>query len=83
MPTEIEAGPLDQILSLAHEIIDECPSCARKARRIAMWATEIRERRPDRAQVAALVGAGTAGLLPDAQLKALVDRLFILMRYPE
>lgn len=43
-----DAAPLDQIIELANEIIDECPSCAGTASEIVMWANEIRERRPDR-----------------------------------
>jgi hypothetical protein len=48
MPLASDAAPLDQIIELAHEIIDECPACAGTASEIAMWANEIRERRPGR-----------------------------------
>ncbi len=48
MQTSPDASPIDQIMSLAREIIDECPSCAGKASQITVWASEIRERRPSR-----------------------------------
>jgi len=78
-----EVGPLDQILALVHEIIEECPSCAGKASKIAMWAAEIRERRPGRPEVARIVGFHTGGVVPDAQMKAMIDQITALMRYPE
>ena len=40
------AALLDHIIERAHEIIDECPSCAGTASEIAMWVNEIRKRRP-------------------------------------
>jgi hypothetical protein len=83
MAEDAEPGPIDQILSLAHEIIEECPSCARKATRIVMWANQIRERRPDRAELATIVGVQSAGLLPDARMRALVDHLCAVVRYAE
>jgi hypothetical protein len=52
-----EVSPIDRIMALAHEIIDECPSCAGKASEIALWAGQIRERRPGREVLAALVDA--------------------------
>jgi hypothetical protein len=42
---------------LSREIVDDCPSCAGKASQIAMWAREIRERRPSRQELEALVDA--------------------------
>jgi hypothetical protein len=42
MSANSDTSPLDQILTLAREIVDECPSCAGKASQIAMWAREIR-----------------------------------------
>ena len=83
MAGDDEVGPLDHILALAHEIIEECPNCAGKATKIAMWATEIRERRPGRPEVGRIVGFHTGGLVPDAKMRALVDQLTALMRYPE
>src|SRR3712207_3974797 len=57
MPADPDTSPLDQIMTLAREIVDDCPSCAGKATQIAMWAREIRERRPSRQELEALVDA--------------------------
>jgi hypothetical protein len=50
-----EAGPIDRILALAREIIEDCPSCAGRVSENALWAGQIRERRPDREELVALV----------------------------
>ncbi|WP_246777096.1 hypothetical protein [Microvirga sp. VF16] len=57
MPIAPDAAPLDHIIELANGVIDACPSCAGTASEIVMWASEIRERRPGREQLAALVDA--------------------------
>lgn len=76
-------GPVDEIISLAREIIDECPACAGKASKITMWASEIRERRPSRAELEALVDTTCDGQLPDEQKARLVDALRALVRFAE
>jgi hypothetical protein len=55
MTANPDNGPIDHIVALAHEIIEECSSCTRKAAQIAIWAGEIRERRPGREELEALV----------------------------
>jgi hypothetical protein len=57
MPGSLEASPIDSIVHLAHQIIDECPSSASRASEIIMGAGEIRERRLSREELTALVDA--------------------------
>ncbi|MBD2750626.1 hypothetical protein IC232_28660 [Microvirga sp. BT688] len=83
MQTNPEASPINQIMTLAREIIDDCPSCAGKASRIAMWAGEIRERRPSRQELEALVDATCKGSLPDDQRELLIEGLRALVRFAE
>jgi hypothetical protein len=83
MPTNSDASPLDQILTLAREIVDECPSCAGKASQIAMWAREIRERRPSRQELEALVDAACEGSVPDDRRELLIEGLRALVRFAE
>jgi hypothetical protein len=83
MPTDPDISPLDQIMTLAGEIVDECPSCAGKASQSAMWAREIRERRPSREELEALVDATCKGLVPDDQRKLLIEGLRALVRFAE
>ena len=78
-----EAGPIDRILALAHEIIEDCPSCAERASEIALWAGQIRERRPDREELVALVEATCGAQLPDDQKAHLVEGLRALVRFAE
>jgi hypothetical protein len=82
MPLAPDAAPLDHIVELAHEIIDECPSCAGTASEIMMWANEIRGRRPSREELAALVDATCPGL-PGDQRTPLSDGLRALVRFAE
>jgi hypothetical protein len=82
MPLASDAAPLDQIFELAHKIIDACPSCAGTASEIAMWANEIRERRPSREELAALVDATCPGL-PEDQRTQLIDGLRAFVRFAE
>ena len=83
MSTDPDTSPLDQIMTLARDIVDECPSCAGKASQIAMWAREIRERRPSRQELEALVDATCNGFVPDDQRKLLIVGLRALVRFAE
>jgi hypothetical protein len=83
MKGDPEASPLESIVALAHEIIDACPSCAAKASEIAVWAGEIRERRPSREELAALVDATCGGALSEMQRDALIEGLSALVRFAE
>jgi hypothetical protein len=83
MQTNPEASPIDQIIILAREIIDECPSCAGKASQIAMWAGEIRERRPSRQELEAFVDATCKGSVSSDQRALLVEGLRALVRFAE
>lgn len=83
MPTDPDTSPLDQIMTLTREIVDDCPACAGKASQIAMWAREIRERRPSRQELEALVDATCKGFGPDGQRKLLIEGLRALVRFAE
>jgi hypothetical protein len=83
MPTDPDASPLNQIMTLAREIADECPSCAGKASQIAMWAREIRERRSSREELEALMSATCQGSVPDDQRKLLIESLGAVFRFAE
>jgi hypothetical protein len=82
MPLPPDAAPLDHIVELAHEIIDECPSCAGTASEIVVWTNEIRERRPSREELTALVDATCPGL-PEDQRRSLIDGLRAFVRFAE
>jgi hypothetical protein len=77
-----DAAPLDHIIELAHEIMDECPSCAGTASEIVMWANEIQGRRPSREELTALVDAVCPGLLDD-QRTDLINGLRAFIRFAE
>jgi hypothetical protein len=83
MPADLDTGPIEHIIELARGIIDECPSCAGKASKIVMWAGEIRERRPSRAELEALVDATCKDLLPDERRADLIEGLRALFRFAE
>ena len=83
MPSDPDASPIDNIIALAQEITGECPACASRASRIVMWATEIRERRPGREELAALVDAAAKGSLPDDRREFLINGLQALVRFAE
>ena len=83
MPTDPDTGPLNHIMTLAREIVDEWPSCAGKASQIAMRAREIQERRPSREELEALVDATCKGFVPDDQRKLLAEGLRALVRFAE
>jgi hypothetical protein len=78
-----DASPIESIVSLATEIIDECPLCASRASEIIVWAREIRERRPSQEELAALVDATCQGLLPDDQRRLLINGLRALVRFAD
>lgn len=82
MPLVSDAAPLDQIIELASEIIDECPSCAGTASEIVMWANEIRERRPSREELTALIDAACPGL-PEDQRRILINGFLPFVRFAE
>lgn len=82
MPLAPDAAALDHIVELVHKIIDECPSCAGTASEIAMWVNEIRERRPSREELAALVDATCPGL-PEDQRTPLIDGLRAFVHFAE
>jgi hypothetical protein len=71
-----------KIIELGHEIIDECPSCAGTASEIVKRANEVRQRRPSREELAALVDATCPGL-PDDQRSSLIDSLRAFVRFAE
>jgi hypothetical protein len=78
-----EASLIDNIVELANQIIDECPSCAGRASEIAIWARQIRERRPSRDELTALVDATCKGFVPDDQRERLINGLRALVRFAE
>jgi hypothetical protein len=81
MPDNPDSGPIDAIAELAHAIINECPSCVGRASEITTWAGQIRERRPSRQELEALVDATCRGYLPDDQRTLLIDGLRALVRF--
>jgi hypothetical protein len=83
MQGDPEASLIDNIVELANQIIDECPSCAGRASEIAVWARQIRERRPSREELAALVDATCKGFLPDDQRELLINGLRALVRFAD
>jgi len=76
-------SPIDNIVQLAHAIIEKCPTCAGKASEIMVWAGEIRERRPSREELTALVDATCEGFLPDDRRALLIEGLRALVRFAE
>jgi hypothetical protein len=48
-----------------------------------MWASEIRERRPSRQELEALVDAICRGHVPDDQRELLIEGLRALVRFAE
>ena len=78
-----DLGPLDRIVALAHAIMNACPSCAGQASEITTWAAEVRERRPSRQELEALVDATCEGALSAEQRKSLIEGLRALVRFAE
>lgn len=83
MTQDPEASPIDSIVALAHLIADECPSCASRASEIIVWASEIRERRPSREELTALVDAVCGGDLSEDRRKLLIEGLRAFVRFAE
>jgi hypothetical protein len=83
MKDDPDASPIESIVALAHEIMDECPSCTARAHRITVWASEIRERRPSREELAALIDATCQGALTETQRDSLIEGLRALVRFAE
>ena len=77
------ASPLDSIMGLARQIADKCPSFASRASEIIVWASEIRERRPSKEELTALVDATCKGSLPDDQRELLINSLRALVRFAD
>ncbi len=77
-----DVAPPHHIVDLGHQIIDACPSGAGTASEIVMWANEIRERRPSREELTALVDAACPGL-PDDQRTLLINGLRAFVRFAE
>jgi hypothetical protein len=77
-----DVAPPHHIVELGHQIIDACPSGAGTASEIVMWANEIRERRPSREELTALVDALCPDL-PANQRTSLIDALRAFVRFAE
>ncbi len=61
MQERSDLSPIVNIMELAHEIIDTCPECTGRASEIIVWAEQIRERRPSREELAALIDVTCPG----------------------
>ncbi len=83
MQEKSDLSPIMNIVELAHEIIDACPSCAGRASEIIVWAEQVRERRPSREELAALIDATCPGALNETQRTHLIEGLRALVRFAE
>lgn len=83
MSGKADVSPIETIAALAREIIEECPSCAGRASEIIVWAEQVRERRPSREELAALVDATCQGALTETQRANLIEGLRALVRFAE
>jgi hypothetical protein len=83
MSGKAEVSIVDHVIELAHEIIDECPSRAARASEIIVWVEQVRERRPSRDELAALVDATCQGALTDTQRANLIEGLHAIVRFAE
>jgi hypothetical protein len=83
MQADTDASPIDRIMALAGEVINDCPACAGKATEIRLWAGQIRERRPNDEELAAVVDATCPGALSRGQRATLIDALRALVRFAE
>jgi hypothetical protein len=83
MQKKSDLSPLDNIMELAHEIIEACPACTGKASEIIIWAEQIRERRPSREEFATLIDSTCPGALTEAQRAKLIQGLRALVRFAE
>ena len=83
MQDKADVSPIETITELAHKIIDECPSCAGRASEIIVWAEQVRERRPSREELAALVDATCQVALTETQRANLIEGLRAMVRFAE
>jgi len=83
MQVHADGSIIDNIMQLAHEIIDECPSCSGKASEIIIWAEQIRERRPSREELTAFVDAASQGALSNEQRTLMINGLTAFVRFAE
>jgi hypothetical protein len=83
MQEKSDLSPVINIVDLAHEIIEACPSCAGRASEIIVWAEQIRERRPSREELAALIDTTCPGALTETQRASLIESLRALVRFAE
>ncbi len=83
MQEKSDLSPIVNIVELAHEIIDECPSCAGRASEIIVWAEQVRERRPSREELATLIDTTCPGALTETQRANLIEGLRALVRFAE
>jgi hypothetical protein len=83
MQGKADVSPIRTIMGLAREVIDECPSCAGRASEIIVWAEQVRERRPSREELAALVDVTCQGALTETQRASLIEGLRAFVRFAE
>ena len=83
MQERSELSPIVNIMELAHEIIDTCPECTGRASEIIVWAEQIRERRPSREELVALIDLTCPGALTETQRANLIEGLRALVRFAE
>ncbi len=83
MQGKADVSPIETIMELAREVIDKCPSCAGRASEIIVWAEQVRERRPSREELAALVDATCEGALTETQRANLIEGLRAIVRFAE
>ncbi len=83
MQERSDLSPIVNIMELAHEIIDTCPECTGRASEIIVWAEQIRERRPSREELAALIDVTCPGALTKTQRANLIEGLRALVRFAE
>jgi hypothetical protein len=83
MSGKADVSIVEHVIELAHEIIDECPACTAKASEIIIWVEQVRERRPSREELAALVDATCPGALSETQRANLIEGLRALVRFAE
>jgi transposase len=83
MQERSDRSPIVNIMELAHEIIDTCPECTGRASEIIVWAEQIRERRPSREELAALIDVTCPGALTETQRANLIEGLRALVRFAE
>lgn len=81
MQEKSDLSPIVNIMVLAHEIIEACPSCTGRASEIIVWAEQVRERRPSREELAALIDSTCHGALTETQRASLIEGLRALVRF--